>query len=155
MPEPTGQDAILYVQLLNSTQTEAQVVARSWVFSKFKAKNYEDLDQQHPVGSSERAQLTTVMAFFESVGVLVSRGLLSEDVYFDGPLGFEYLWPLVKPLIPGWQKAGGSEATWENVQWLGQRYEVWLKESWKPKLEAIPPDKPPEKQEPHVRGFQH
>jgi len=31
MPEPSGQDAILYVQLLNATQGETQTEARRWV----------------------------------------------------------------------------------------------------------------------------
>ena len=31
----------------------------------------------------------------------------------------------------------------------------WKEQSWKSKLEAIPPDRPPEKVEPAIRGFQH
>jgi len=88
MPEPSGQDAILYVQLLNATQGETQTEARRWVFGDFNAKNYEELNSSYAVGSLERTRLTTVMGFFESIGVLVSRGLLNEDVFFDAPLGF-------------------------------------------------------------------
>jgi hypothetical protein len=153
MPEPNAQDAILYIQLLNATQGDTQAEARRWVFTDFGAKDYEALNGSYPVGSPERTRLTTVMAFFESVGVLVSRGLLNEDVYFDAPLGFEFLWPLVKPLLQGW-KAGDASA-WENLEWLGLRFEFWRRESWKPKLEESPPDKSPEKKEPTVRGFQH
>lgn len=155
MPEPNGQDAILYVQLLNATQGDTQTEARRWVFSDFNAKDYGELNSSYPVGSLERTRLLTVMAFFESVGVLVSRGLLNEDVFFDAPLGFEFLWPLVKPVIPGWREAGGDQAAWENIDWLGLRFEFWRKETWKSKLQEHPPDESPEKKEPTVRGFQH
>ena len=38
---------------------------------------------------------------------------------------------------------------------LGLRYEHWRNDRWKPKLEAIPTDRPAEKVEPAIRGFQH
>ncbi len=155
MPEPTGQDAAFYLQLLNISQGETQAAARRWVLGDFKSATYDALDAKHPVGSVERAHLTNVMGFFESAGVLVSRGLLNEDVFFDAPFGFELLWPMVKPLVADWQKSAGDLAVWENLQWLGLRLETWKVERWKSKIEAFPPDKPPEKPEPAIRGFQH
>jgi redox-sensitive bicupin YhaK (pirin superfamily) len=62
---------------VNATQGETQTEARRWVFGDFNAKNYEELNSSYAVGSLERTRLTTVMGFFESIGVLVSRGLLT------------------------------------------------------------------------------
>ncbi len=155
MPEPTREDAGIYIKLLDISQSGAQAEARRWVLGDFKCASYEELNAKHAVGSVERTYLTSVMAFFESVGVLVSRGLLNEDVFFDAPLGFEMLWPMVKHIIADWQTGAGDPAAWENVQWLGIRMDSWKEQSWKSKLEAIPPDRPPEKVEPAIRGFQH
>jgi hypothetical protein len=112
-----------------------------------------ELNEKHPRGSVERDQLANVLGFFESAGVLVSRGLLHEDVFFDAPFALEVLWPKVQTLIEEWQ-ATDDKAAWENVYWLGRRYEIWREQQWKPKLELAPPDRGPLEPEPHVRGFQ-
>lgn len=155
MPEPTKEDAKLYLTLLEITQGRAHAEARRWVLSDFAAKSYDDLNAKYPPGSVERDHLTNVLGFFESAAVLVSRGLLHEDVFYDAPFAFETLWPKVKKLIEQWQKSSEDPAVWENVVWLGKRYELWKEQVWKPKLEAMPPEKAPEKVEPAIRGFQH
>ena len=93
--------------------------------------------------ATRRNLLFNVLAFYEGAAVLVSRGLLHEDVFFDSPFGFELLWPLVSPLIGEWQQAANDPAVWENVQWLGKRYEWWHEHVWKPKLQSTPPQPEP------------
>lgn len=154
MPEPTKDDARLYLQLLEISQEGAHAEARRWTMYDFAATSYEELNTKYPPGSVERTYLTNVVIFFESAAVLVSRGLLHEDVFFDAPFGFQELWPRLKPIIEQWQKANPNSGVWENLYWLGLRMETWL-EHQKPKLEAMPPDMPPEKVEPAIRGFHH
>ena len=152
MPEPTAEDASVYMRLFEIASSPAQAEARSWILSELAVESYKDLDKRHPAGSAERDRLATSLGFYESVGMLVSRGLLNEDVFFDAPFGFDLVWPRLVTILDEWRKAAKDEATWENVRWLGRRYEIWKKESWKPKLEAMPPEKGPAK-EPQVRGF--
>ena len=155
MPEPTARDAELYLRLLEISQGRSQSEARRWFFSEFAAESHKDLEARYPKGGSERAMVHMVLEFFEAAGVLVSRGLLHEDVFFDAPFGLDGAWPKVERLVASVQKETGDPAAWENVQWLGRRYQVWREKSWKPKSEMKPPEEAPEKPEPHVRGFQH
>ena len=155
MPEPTKVDADLYLKLLQLTQDTPFAEARRWFLAEFKAKGYADMREKYPVGGDDHVRLLTVLGFYESAGVLVSRSLLHEDVFYDAPLGFEAVWPKIKALLEEWRGEAKSAAAWENVHWLGMRMEVWQAVVWKPKLETFPPDRPPEKPEPNIRGFQH
>ena len=145
MPAPTSEDAHLYLQLLQATQAPGFLEAREFVARTLDVKTLKDLDSAHPLGSAERTKLLRVLDLFESAGALVSRGLLHEDVFFDAPFGFPEVWPRVEPLVLDWQKASRDEARWENLVWLARRYERWRKDNWRPKLEAIPTDRPPTK----------
>ena len=75
--------------------------------------------------------------------MLVSRGLLHEDVFFDAPFALELAWAKIGPILDQWQAAANDPGVWENVAWLGKRNEVWRQTKWRPKLEAIPPDRGP------------
>lgn len=99
---------------------------------------------QVPAGEQGAHLLAEFLGFFESAGVLVSRGLLHEDVFFDAPFALELVWAKIGTILDEWQAAAGDPAVWENVAWLGKRNEVWLKTKWRPRLEAIPPDRGPE-----------
>ena len=76
--------------------------------------------------------------------MLVSRGLLHEDVFFDAPFAFELVWRRIGTILDEWQAAVQDPAAWENVAWLGKRYEVWSKTAWRLKIEAVPPERGPE-----------
>ena len=72
--------------------------------------------------------------------MLINRGLLHEDVFFDAPLGFDVLWERIGKILIEWNKAT-DPCTWENVVWLGKRYDIWGRYVWKSKLDAVPPDR--------------
>ena len=135
MPKATQEDARLIVQLAEFGQTDFSREARRWFFSEFSAKDYNEFVGKYPVGSLEHARMTTILGFFELAGVLVSRGLLNEDLFFDLSFGLQPIWNKVAPIIPGWQKAT-SPALWENVVWLANRSEAWTKKVWKPKVRS-------------------
>lgn len=154
MAEPTAEDARLYLQLVEISQTQTQVDARRWLLADFSAASAKEVDQKYPLGGAERDRLTNAIGFFEAAGVLVSRGLLHEDVFFDAPFALGVIWPKLKPIIEEWRAASKDPADIENFNWLGRRYEVWRENRWKPKLETAPVEEEPDRIEPHVRGFQ-
>jgi hypothetical protein len=140
--DPTQDDAALYLRYLALSQSELQVEARAWFFQNFDATSYAELEERYPQGSRERHLLSELLGFYESAGVLVSRGLLHEDVFYDAPFGFELVWKKVGAILNEWRREI-HPAAWENVAWLGERYEIWSTKSWRPKLEAVPPDRGP------------
>ncbi|HEY8740570.1 MAG TPA: DUF4760 domain-containing protein [Candidatus Dormibacteraeota bacterium] len=146
MAAPNTEDAHLYLQLLEMTQQPQFVDARHWVVYELDTSTAKEFNEKYHAGADERSRVTTVLTFYDSVGALVSRGLLHEDLFFDAPLGFEVVWPRVEALVVDWQKAARDDPAWENVTWLARRFESWRASTWRPKLEAIPTDRPPTKQ---------
>jgi hypothetical protein len=143
MPAPNTEDAHLYLQLLEMSQQPHFVESRRWVAHELEAQSLEALNAAHPEGSEERGRIAGVLGFYESVGALVSRGLLHEDLFFDAPLGFEHVWSRTQALVLDWQKSAGDESTFENLVWLARRQESWRESVWKPKEETAPVDRPP------------
>ncbi len=137
VPKPTKEDARLLLQLVELGQNEFSREARRWFFTEFSANDYDAFIGKHPRGSIEYGRVLHILQFFETAGVLVSHGLLNEDLFLDLSFGLTPFWEKVAPIIPGWQKAT-SPALWENVVWLANRYETWRKKVWKPKVKPTP-----------------
>lgn len=133
MGGPGAEDAKLILKLVELSQSEIQRDASRWLLGEFSAKDYAEFAQKYPPGTQEFQHVTTRLGFFETVGVLVSHGLLSEDVFFDLSFGFDPTWERLGPILPGWQKAT-TPALWENAIWLHKRYLAWQKNVWKPNL---------------------
>jgi len=140
--EPNQEDAALYLRLCALKDTAVQAEARAWFFESFDASSLQELDERYPRGSRERHLFAEFLGFYESAGVLVSRGLLHEDVYFDAPFALELVWPRVGAIIDEMREKL-DPAAWENVAWLGRRYDMWSKQRWRAKLEAVPVERGP------------
>jgi hypothetical protein len=129
----TAQDAEILLRLFQTTNTPQMQESMSWFMTEFSAKNYKEFSAKYPAGSAGMRHLSTVLGSFELAGVLISHGVLNEDLYFDiSAIGF--LWPSLEKIIPEWQKVAGP-ALWENAVWLAERQKRWSKEVWKPGLQ--------------------
>ncbi len=133
MDLPTVEDAKLILKLVEIGQSETQREAFRWLTTGFSAKDYAEFQQKYPQGSEEAQRVGMVLGFFETIGVLVSHGLLNENLVFDLSFGLDPVWEKLGPIIPGWQKAT-MPALWENAIWLHKRYVAWRKNVWTPGL---------------------
>lgn len=133
MAKPTKQDADLLLKLVELFGHGERREAGRWIMTEFAAKDYAEFKKKYPEGSPEYLKVTDVLGFFETAGVLVSNGLLNEDVFFDLSFGLSMVWKKLGPIVAGWQKATGP-SLWENAAWLAKRQERWQKKVWKPNL---------------------
>jgi hypothetical protein len=118
---------------MQSQNTPENNQAMEWFMKEFKApKNYKKFVAKYPVGSQGFDNVSRVLAGLETAGVLVSHGLLNENLYFDVS-GIEFIWPTLAPIIPGAQKESGP-TLWENAVWLAERQKWWKKNVWKPNM---------------------
>ena len=108
--------------------------AYRWFIGNFSAKTLEEHDRKYPPGSIERDRVTELREFYETVGVLVSQGVLSEDLFFDIAFHLKAVWEKLGPVIEDWQKVAHDPAIEENMAWLAKRYQTWSKTVWKPEL---------------------
>lgn len=75
-----------------------------WFLHELTAKDYAEYRAKYPGTSKERAAFTSVCGFFELAGVLVSRNLLSQDLFFEVFNPAPY-WERAKPIVEGMRKA--------------------------------------------------
>ncbi len=71
-----------------------------------------------------------VLGFYGFAGVLVSHGLLNENLYFD-TINIGVIWNKIIHIIPEWQKEAGPTQL-ENFAWLARRHRKWKRDVWKP-----------------------
>ena len=133
MAKPTREDAELLLRFFQTTSTPENLKAMEWFAKEFKTpKNYKKFKSKYPPGSTGFNNIGRILSNYETAGVLVSQGLINENLYFDlSAIGF--VWPQLAPIIPGWQKEAGANL-WENAVWLAERQKWWLKNVWKPGL---------------------
>lgn len=139
MKKPTKEDAELFLKMMESFSGPEMDKAFRWFVKDFDAKDYQDFIAKYPMSSEEYGHVSRVLSTLETAGVLVSHGLLNENLYFDAS-GIGFIWSRLEKIIPGWQKEAGP-ALWENAVWLAGRQKQWQKEVWKPNL-AWKPDRP-------------
>ena len=74
-----------------------------WFLEDLDANNYEEYSEKYSGTSSGRSRFIAVCGFFELSGVLVSYGLIDQNLYFDmfNPAPF---WEKAKSIVEGMRK---------------------------------------------------
>lgn len=132
MKKPTKRDAELLLKLFETFNTPRMEEAGTWFMKEFSAKDYKEFKSKYPAGSQGYNNVGMMLSEYETAGVLISHGLLNENLYFDAS-GIEFAWKKVGHIIPDWQKEV-SPAIWENAVWLAKRQKQWKRDVWKPNL---------------------
>src|SRR5215472_3742495 len=105
MAKPTKQDAELLLELLEILGTPRFQEAYAWVMRDYSAANYDEFKQKYPEGTTEYNYVTRILGFYEIVAVLITHGLLNEDLFFDANFGLAQVWTKLGPIIPKWREA--------------------------------------------------
>ncbi|MDA4122483.1 MAG: hypothetical protein OK456_04790, partial [Thaumarchaeota archaeon] len=83
MKKPTKRDAELLLQMSETFNTPEARDAMTWFMKDFSAKDYKEFKSKYPDGSPGAQNIGMMLGQFETAGVLVSHGLLNENLYFD------------------------------------------------------------------------
>ena len=123
-----GRDAELILKLTEMRMWDKIDDAFIWMYTQYKASSYEEFKEKYPRGTKERKYFSTVCNFFELCAVLVLRGYLNEDLFFDLGFGLDIIWKKVKPMMDGFRKET-SMRMYENFELLYKRHEEWLEKN--------------------------
>jgi hypothetical protein len=95
-----------------------------WFLEELEADNYEEYLEKYSGASSERSHFIAVCGFFELSGVLVSYGLIDQNLYFDifNPTPF---WNKAKPIVEGMRTK--RPHIYENFEFLNNKRLSWTK----------------------------
>ena len=93
-----------------------------WFLEELEANNYEEYLEKYSGASSERSHFIAVCGFFELSGVLVSYGLIDQNLYFDmfNPTPF---WNKAKPIVEGMRTK--RPHIYENFELLNNKRLSW------------------------------
>jgi Domain of unknown function (DUF4760) len=100
--------------------------ARLWFLEGFEAKDYHEYREKYYGASIERSHFIAVCGFFELSGVLVNRGLIDQNLYFEifNPTPF---WNKAKPIIEGMRSKRCDSHYYENFESLNSKRLSWKK----------------------------
>ena len=95
-----------------------------WFLEELNANNYEEYLEKYSGTSSGRSEFIAVCGFFELSGVLVSYGLIDQNLYFDmfNPTPF---WEKAKPIVEGMRNK--RPHIYENFELLNIKRVSWTK----------------------------
>ena len=95
-----------------------------WFLEELNANNYEEYLEKYSGTSSGRSYFIAVCGFFELSGVLVSYGLIDQNLYFDmfNPTPF---WEKAKPIVEGMRNK--RPHIYENFELLNIKRVSWTK----------------------------
>lgn len=128
MSNPTKEDAALLLQLMRYfAANEKNSKATNWIYEKLNEKNYDDFKAKHPIGSEGYKNVITHAGNGELIGVLVNKGLLSEDLLFD--LYGSMLWEKVESIIHGLRKEANMPRLYENYEVCAKKYQSWAEKN--------------------------
>ena len=95
-----------------------------WFLEELEANDYEEYLEKYSGASTERSHFIAVCGFFELSGVLVSYGLIDQNLYFDifNPTPF---WNKAKPIVEGMRTK--RPHIYENFELLNNKRLSWTK----------------------------
>ena len=96
--------------------------SRLWFSDELDANNYKGYHEKYSAVSKENSHFIAVCRLFELPGTLISRGLITTDIYFDifNPSPF---WYKAKPIIEGMRET--RPQIYKNFENLSERRANW------------------------------
>ena len=132
MSKPTKEDAQLFIQILGIIiQTQKIGDAMNWVASEINEKTFKEFREKYPIGSEGCKKFSTFTAFFEAIGILVNRGLLSEDLIYDA--WGDLFWKTTEAIVHGRREELQVPRLYENYEVMAKGYSEWAEKN-PPKL---------------------
>jgi len=124
MSDPRERDVTILLKLWELANAPEAQAARMWMFTEFSASSYQEFLAKYPPGSPEWRRFSSTLALMELYGVLINRGLLDEDLFFDLFGGFDTMWQRVQHVLPGMRKELDPRL-YENFELLARRHRAW------------------------------
>ena len=83
MIKPTREDAYILLSVMEVYLSQPLREARRFWRTIPDGLGFEELNEKYPKGSKEFEQIGTMMIFWETIGSLIKRRLLNEELAFD------------------------------------------------------------------------
>ena len=120
---PKGNDAAKIIRLYQMYDSHRKALL--WFLQGLRTESYDEYKRSYSLASIERRHFTSICGFFELSGVLVRRGLIDHDLYFDlfNPMPY---WKRAKRIVLGMRKE--RPHIYESFELLAKMREEWNKQ---------------------------
>lgn len=118
-------DALYLLEIYRIITGDEFDTAYHWLRTQLGVKTWHDVKTKYPRGSAELRYMQRVYLFCETLGALMRRGLVNEDLVFavvgEIPLN---AWETMMPWIADCRAELGADF-YANVEWLANRLFEW------------------------------
>ncbi len=126
MTRPSMEDAEMLLRVMAIYLAEPMKKSRRFWRTIPDGLGFEEMLKKYPRGSEEYEQIGNMMIFWETVGSLLKRNLLNQDLAFDTFLDAPP-WPKVEHFFKERRKKENNPLEGENVEHAFKLSEKWKK----------------------------
>lgn len=127
MAKTTARDIDTLFRFAELYNTDYDFQATEWFWGGFHEHTIEEFTSKHAPGSREYQFFERFTSKFELAGILVEKGFLSADLYFDRYGSLQAEWVKSKPIIYGLREKWGEPRYRENFEILVSQGQKWKK----------------------------
>ena len=117
---PTRDDASMLLRLLEMFIAPPMAEARSFVRTIPDGRTFAELREAYPPGTREFQHIDTVLAFWETIGLLIKHGLINEELAFDTFLDAPP-WPKMEAAARSLRAERSNDLELENLEYVYRR----------------------------------
>jgi hypothetical protein len=122
-----AEDVDMLFRLAELYNTEYDFHAAEWFWGDFHEKTIDEFTSKHAHGSREYQFFERFTSKFEFAGVLVEKGFLNPDLFFDRYGSLQAEWEKSKPIIYGLREKWNEPRYRENFELLANLGREWDK----------------------------
>ena len=120
------QNAQLLLQIYDMRREEKLRIARAWLLGSFWADNLDEFNVVCTAESDENAYYRQATTYWEMVSLIVNRGMLDEDLYFESTAEGLITWLRVKNVAIEMRKMRKNPLILRNLEIASDKQEKWL-----------------------------
>jgi len=120
------QNAQLLLQIYDLRREETLRRARAWILGDFWAETLEEFNAICSPGSDENAYYRQATTYWETVSLIVNRGMLDEELYFESTAEGLLTWLRVKKVVLEMRNVRKNPLLLRNLEALSERHEKWM-----------------------------
>ncbi len=120
------QNAELLLKIYDLRREEKIRKAREWMIGNFFADNLNEFNSLCAPGTDENAYYRQVTTYWEMVALIVNRGMLDEDLFFESTGESLVVWMRVKNVVQEMRKVRKNPLMLRNLEVLSEKHEKWM-----------------------------
>ena len=121
----TAQDVDILFRFAELYNTEYDFQAAEWFLGQFHEKTIEEFTSKYAHGTREYQFFERYTSKFELAGLLVEKGFLNPDLFFDRYGSLQEEWNKCKPIIYGLRERWNEPRHRENFELLVEMGRKW------------------------------